>query len=339
MASISDYYDTSYGYSILKVDLATNQVQRIIGVDTESPNHGNETDGPAITSAAFRGGARGIYHPGYKAIFIDGADSLRYRWWKLGGDGWVRTIFGTLRPETEVKPFGITEANSLGMEGEQFRLGVSSITRFMGVGANAGVYVGGVWEMSGIWRAYDKTVGNPLIQPSNPSVENGEGSRINAALIGPNGQLLNAPIEISPSSKGVQAHPRVAYHNGTFLVVWHDLRNGSDFDILGVRISSDGTVLDSSPLRIGIGPRTQSMPDVAAQLSASQTSAKTVRSSTLTAPLPVKSPYSPVSHGDKYLLDSCKPGRINHVRALVGVAVPRDRNAGRIEAGGGHRVD
>ena len=260
---LSNYYDTTHGYSILKVDLTTNEVRRIIGVDNTNPNHGHETDGPAKESAAFRGGASGVYHPDYRAVFLAGGDSLRYRWWRLDGDGWVRTVFGTLRPGTAAKPFGIKEANALGVEGEQFRFGSSRLTRFLGIGKNGGVYVGSLGDQSGVWRAYDKTVGRPVTPASGSAVHGGKGSRINAILVGPGGQPLTKAIEISLSATGVQARPRVAYYQGTFLVVWHDLRKGTDFDVLGVRIAGDGTILDRTPLLIGTGPRTQTMPDVA----------------------------------------------------------------------------
>ena len=261
---LSNHYDVSHGYSILKVDLSTNQVQRIIGVENSNPNHGKETDGPALESAAFSGGARGVYHPGYDAIFLDGPDSVRYRWWQRNGDDWVRTVFGNLRTGTVAKPFGIKEINSVNIEGEQFRLGSKGITRFLGTGKNGGVYLGGIVDTSGIWRAYDKTVGSPVVPTAGSLTQSGKGSRIHAILVGLDGQPLSMPLEVSPSATGVQARPRVAYYKGTFLVVWHDLRNGTDFDVLGVRISRDGTVLDASPLMIGTGPRTEAMPDVAA---------------------------------------------------------------------------
>lgn len=91
-------------------------------------------------------------------------------------------------------------------------------------------------------------------------------SRIYAARVDAQGKPMDASVwtEIAPSATGVQGNPNVAYYEGTFLVVWHDLRNGRDFDVLGVRLSKDGQVLDPSPLRIGTGERTQSMPDVTA---------------------------------------------------------------------------
>lgn len=150
---ISNYYDTTYGYSVLKCDLKTNTVWRIVGVGRGNPRGGQENDGPALSSAGFSGGARGLYHPDYHAIFLCGADNVRYRWVQLSGDDWVRTAFGTPRAGVEARPFGIIQANSLGIEGEQFRIGSRGIVTFAGAGANGGVYLLSHADKSGIWRA------------------------------------------------------------------------------------------------------------------------------------------------------------------------------------------
>jgi hypothetical protein len=71
-------------------------------------------------------------------------------------------------------------------------------------------------------------------------------------------------IEIAPCKTGVQENPRVAFFGGAFLVVWQDMRNGRDCDVLGARVSPKGKVLDQTPIAIAAGPRTQAMPDVAA---------------------------------------------------------------------------
>jgi hypothetical protein len=42
------------------------------------------------------------------------------------------------------------------------------------------------------------------------------------------------------------------------------MRNGKDCDVLGARISPEGKLLDKKPILIASGPRTQAMPDVAA---------------------------------------------------------------------------
>jgi len=93
----------------------------------------------------------------------------------------------------------------------------------------------------------------------------GGNSRIHAARVGLDGKMLDArAVEIAPCKTGVQVNPRVAFFGDTFLVVWQDLRNGKDHDVLGARISPEGKVLDDKPISIAVAPRTQVMPDVAA---------------------------------------------------------------------------
>ena len=90
-------------------------------------------------------------------------------------------------------------------------------------------------------------------------------SRIYVARVGLDGRPLDPQgIELAPCKTGVQEYPRLAFFNDVFLVVWHDLRNGRDCDVLGARVSPEGKVLDSQPIAIAAGPRTQAMPDVAA---------------------------------------------------------------------------
>jgi len=100
----------------------------------------------------------------------------------------------------------------------------------------------------------------------------GEGgaSRIYAARVDTSGKVLDPKgIEIAPSEKGVQTMPRVAFGGapggggGVFLVVWQDLRNGEDYDVLGVRVSPVGKVLDAKPLAVAVTPGSQVLPDVA----------------------------------------------------------------------------
>ena len=87
-------------------------------------------------------------------------------------------------------------------------------------------------------------------------------SRIYAALVGADGSVLTKGFEVTASAASVQENPRVAYFKGTFLVVWQDFRNGTDNDVYAVRISTDGKVLDETPIAIATGARTQAMPDV-----------------------------------------------------------------------------
>jgi len=90
-------------------------------------------------------------------------------------------------------------------------------------------------------------------------------SRIYVARVGLDGKTLDPKgIEVAPCKTGVQEDPRVAFFGGAFLVVWQDLRNGKDCDVLGARVSPQGEVLDARPIAVGAGPRSQVLPDVAA---------------------------------------------------------------------------
>lgn len=93
----------------------------------------------------------------------------------------------------------------------------------------------------------------------------GGSSRIFVARVGLNGETLDPKgIEVAPCKTGVQEYPRVAFFGGVFLVVWHDMRNGKDCDVLAARVCPEGRVLDDRPIAIAAASRTQAMPDVAA---------------------------------------------------------------------------
>jgi len=92
----------------------------------------------------------------------------------------------------------------------------------------------------------------------------GGNARIYAARVDTNGKILDPKgIAIAPSQRGVQVWPRLAFGGGNFLVVWQDLRNRKDFDVLGARVSPEGKVLDSTPIALAQAPDNQVLPDVA----------------------------------------------------------------------------
>ncbi len=92
----------------------------------------------------------------------------------------------------------------------------------------------------------------------------GGAARIHAARVDKTGKVLDPKgIEIAPTKEGVQEAPRVAFGGGVFLVVWHDLRNGKDYDVLAARVSPEGKVLDAKPIAIAAAPRNLVLPDVA----------------------------------------------------------------------------
>lgn len=89
-------------------------------------------------------------------------------------------------------------------------------------------------------------------------------ARIYAARVSADSKLLDPEgIEVASAGAGVQERPRVAFGGGTFLVVWQDLRNAKDYDVLGARIAPDGKLQDRQPIAIAAGPHNQVLPDVA----------------------------------------------------------------------------
>jgi hypothetical protein len=95
------------------------------------------------------------------------------------------------------------------------------------------------------------------------------GARIRACRVGPDGARLDAtPFDLAPNKDkdAPQESPRIAFCQDTFLVVWHDMRGGTHYDVLGCRISTDGKILDPEPLKIAAGSVNQTLPDVAAGL-------------------------------------------------------------------------
>jgi hypothetical protein len=100
------------------------------------------------------------------------------------------------------------------------------------------------------------------------------GARIHAARVAKDGKVLDPKvIVLAPNNDkdAPQEWPRVAFcpstgsgqARDTFLVVWQDLRNGADYDVLAARVSADGKLLDAEPIKIAAGPHNQALPDVA----------------------------------------------------------------------------
>ncbi len=87
---------------------------------------------------------------------------------------------------------------------------------------------------------------------------------IYAARVRDDGTVLDAsPLAVSTAPDS-QERPQVTFHDGIFLVTWHDLRNGSDWDVYGARITPEGKLLDPGGFPIAKGPHSQAMPAVAA---------------------------------------------------------------------------
>jgi hypothetical protein len=69
------------------------------------------------------------------------------------------------------------------------------------------------------------------------------------------------PFVIS-SARDVRERPKVVFGGGTFLVVWHDLRNGKHWDVYAARVPPQGRPLDVQGIAVTRGARNQCDPDV-----------------------------------------------------------------------------
>lgn len=76
------------------------------------------------------------------------------------------------------------------------------------------------------------------------------------------GKLMDIRPFVISSVSDTQERPEIAFGGGVFLVVWHDLRNGRDWDVYGARVTPDGKVLDQNGIAITVGERNQCEPGV-----------------------------------------------------------------------------
>ena len=75
---------------------------------------------------------------------------------------------------------------------------------------------------------------------------------------------VTRPVSVISAAAGDQATPDVAWHDGTFLVVWQDGRNGPATEIYGARLDGEGAALDPSGFLISHDPAGEGAPSVAA---------------------------------------------------------------------------
>lgn len=79
-------------------------------------------------------------------------------------------------------------------------------------------------------------------------------------LVGPE---VGIDVPTAGAAREAQSLPSVAWNGTLYLVVWEDGRNGSDFDIIGARVSAAGALLDASGIAVAVEPGDQRRPKVA----------------------------------------------------------------------------
>jgi hypothetical protein len=84
-----------------------------------------------------------------------------------------------------------------------------------------------------------------------------------AVRIDARGRVLDRPPIVICNAEASQEQPRVAHSGGKFLVVWHDLRNGRDWDIYAARVTPDGRVLEPGGFLVAGGAQNQASPVLA----------------------------------------------------------------------------
>jgi hypothetical protein len=68
---------------------------------------------------------------------------------------------------------------------------------------------------------------------------------IYGARVDTTGVILDSVGFIISSAPKDQLYPVVAFDGSTYLVVWQDKRNGSDYDLYGARMTTSGVIIDS----------------------------------------------------------------------------------------------
>ncbi len=100
----------------------------------------------------------------------------------------------------------------------------------------------------------------PVWQDNREGVDdfNIYGTRVNhqGSVLDPNSILIS-------TAASIQQLPKATFGENDFLIVWEEKRLGSDFDIYGARVNTQGTILDSISIAISNSANLQRLPSVA----------------------------------------------------------------------------
>jgi len=88
-------------------------------------------------------------------------------------------------------------------------------------------------------------------------------SDIYAARVSKAGVVLDPGGIAVSTAVNPQAYPSVAFGGTDYMVVWHDERNSSHYDLYGARVSKNGEVLNPSGIPISVLSKRQGFPSIA----------------------------------------------------------------------------
>lgn len=88
------------------------------------------------------------------------------------------------------------------------------------------------------------------------------GFDVYGARVAPTGVVLDTTGVCISTSANNQDYSSIASSGTNYLVVWQDMRSGSDYDIFGMRVDSAGQLLDPMPLAISTAQNNQFYPAV-----------------------------------------------------------------------------
>jgi len=109
-----------------------------------------------------------------------------------------------------------------------------------------------VWLV--VWQQGDPT--------GDETANGGRSQDIYATRVDADGKVLDPKGIAVCAAKDFQGRPAVASDGKDFLVVWHDLRTGKDWDLYAARVSGEGKVLDADGFLVAGGAYNQCLPDL-----------------------------------------------------------------------------
>lgn len=111
--------------------------------------------------------------------------------------------------------------------------------------------------------AYDGRGTYLLVWQQGRFYHQSQSADILAVRIDARGRVLDREPIVICNAAASQERPQVEFSGGTFLVVWHDLRNGHDWDVYVARVNPEGRVKEPNGFLLAGGARNQANPVLA----------------------------------------------------------------------------